>query len=141
MHLTLPPNFIDSIRKHTIQGKMAYAPIVFRLENGYTEVNINGFWDIFGFGLFGMYKSDWKSVGGWDIQKFANKWSGEDTELFERCGMHFNTCIVRLFIVILAHWQSPDKVRCLSYKTARFVSLLSFQKRNVGKEWNHRKYR
>jgi hypothetical protein len=107
MHLTLPPNFIDSIRKHTIQGKMAYAPIVFRLENGYTEVNINGFWDIFGFGLFGMYKSDWKSVGGWDIQKFANKWSGEDTELFERVLTKYD--VFRIKLPGLFHYYHSKK--------------------------------
>jgi glycosyltransferase involved in cell wall biosynthesis len=88
MHLTLPPNFIDSIRKHTIQGKMIYVPMVFRLDDGHTADNVNGFWEIYGFGLFSMYKSDWIAVGGWDTVKFKHKWGGEDTDMFRRSIRH-----------------------------------------------------
>ena len=42
MHLTLPPGFVEYTRRHVVQGKMGFAPMFFRLNQGYTEINING---------------------------------------------------------------------------------------------------
>ena len=84
MHLTLPPNFIDAVRKHTVQGKMAYTPMFYRLEPGYTELNPVGSWETWTYGLFGMYKSDWLEHGGFNTQKYTTKWGGEDVDVLDR---------------------------------------------------------
>lgn len=84
LHLTIPVGLVESIRKHTIQGEMAYAPVVCRLNDHYTENSINGRWETLGHGLFAMYKSDWDSVGGMNVKEFKEKWGGEDWELVDR---------------------------------------------------------
>jgi hypothetical protein len=42
LHLTMPTGFIQSIRKHTIRGKMGYTPALVRLPAGRTEHSIDG---------------------------------------------------------------------------------------------------
>ncbi|XP_019864255.1 PREDICTED: N-acetyl-beta-glucosaminyl-glycoprotein 4-beta-N-acetylgalactosaminyltransferase 1-like [Amphimedon queenslandica] len=84
MHLTLPLDFIDSVRKHTIEGKMAYAPMFFKLSEGFSENNVDGYWQIGTFGLFGMFKSDWERVGGFDVINYKYRWGGEDWDLLDR---------------------------------------------------------
>ena len=84
---------------------MGFAPMFFRLNPGYTEININGqcklslngsvtavcvcvsragFWETLTYGLLGMYKSDWTTTGGFDIQKYTTKWGGEDWGAVDR---------------------------------------------------------
>ena len=88
---------------------MGFAPMFFRLNQGYTEININGqslcllvissrfkvsclldkvyyagFWEILTYGLLGMYKSDWTTTGGFDVQKYTTKWGGEDWDAVDR---------------------------------------------------------
>eukprot|EP00731_Ephydatia_muelleri_P026579 Em0018g679a len=84
MHLTLPVGYVEYIRRHTVQGKMGYAPQFFRLDPGFTEININGFWEYNTYGIFALYKSDWTVVGGFDVVKYTTKWGGEDWELLDR---------------------------------------------------------
>eukprot|EP00731_Ephydatia_muelleri_P026574 Em0018g674a len=84
MHLTLPVGYVEYIRRHTVQGKMGYAPMFFRLLPGYTEININGFWEIYTYGIFALYKSDWTVVGGFDVVKYTTKWGGEDWDVCDR---------------------------------------------------------
>lgn len=42
--MNLPPALLSrpSCLQHTVQGKMGYTPMFFRLGDGYTEVNVNG---------------------------------------------------------------------------------------------------
>lgn len=85
MHLTIPPSIVEYVRRHTIQGKMACAPFFFRLSKGYTEINmVSGIWEIFTYGLFALYKSDWIEVDGFDVMQYNTTWGGEDADLLDR---------------------------------------------------------
>ena len=43
-----------------------------------------GFWETLTYGLFGMYKSDWKVFGGFNTRKYTHKWGGEDWDLVDK---------------------------------------------------------
>ena len=43
---------------------MVYFPAVGRLDQGSNSVEHRGFWQMDGYGLVAMYKSDWIRVGG-----------------------------------------------------------------------------
>jgi len=42
-----------------------------------------GQWEVWGFGLFGLYKSDWSAVGNMNLE-YGAKWGGEDSDLVDR---------------------------------------------------------
>ena len=63
---------------------MGFAPEVFRLDKGFTELNFNGRWENWGYGIFSMYKSDFVKVGGYDTVKFTTKWGAEDNDIVDR---------------------------------------------------------
>ncbi|XP_065665035.1 N-acetyl-beta-glucosaminyl-glycoprotein 4-beta-N-acetylgalactosaminyltransferase 1 isoform X3 [Hydra vulgaris] len=84
LHLEFPLNFIDDSRKHCVQGKMGYTPLLMRLACGRYIHNAAGFWEAFGYGIFGIFKSDWDYMGGMDVEKFQNKWGGEDWDFADR---------------------------------------------------------
>ena len=50
--------------QNTIEGRTAYFPVVGRLDCGSTTANHQGFWELNGYGLLGVYKSDWTKFGG-----------------------------------------------------------------------------
>lgn len=70
--------------QHTVQYKMAFTPMFFRLNKGHTEINCNGYWEKATYGLFSMYKSDWLKSGGFDTERFTTKWGGEDWDALDR---------------------------------------------------------
>lgn len=81
------------IRMNTVQNKQAYFPIVYNQYNPKYLANKNssgefelsystGHWRNAGYGMVGVYKSDWRSLGGYDTSIVG--WGKEDVDFFEK---------------------------------------------------------
>ena len=103
LQLNIPINMIDSIRKHTTQGISVYTPLLRRLNCGVIAFDGPGMWEIFGYGLVSMFKTDWEAIGGMSVE-FGEKWGGEDWDLVDRVlrvGYHIH----RLRMPSLVHFH------------------------------------
>ena len=45
---------------------------------------LSGYWEPYTFGIFGMYKSDWDTVGGYNTTHYTYEWGGEDVDVADR---------------------------------------------------------
>ncbi|KAL9968816.1 hypothetical protein ACROYT_G020946 [Oculina patagonica] len=84
LHLDLPNTLFDDIRKHCFEGRSVYTPVIIRLDCGEPPATLKGRWEPQGFGLVGIFKSDWDRIGGFNEKAFDEKWGGEDWDLMER---------------------------------------------------------
>ena len=61
---------------------MVYTPIIVGLNCGANPADLAGVWRAYGYGMIGMYKSDWDSAGGFPRDK--KTWGEEDLELVDQ---------------------------------------------------------
>ena len=47
-----------------MEGRIVFAPVVGRLNCHSTNIDREGFWEMEGYGLLALYKSDWTRFGG-----------------------------------------------------------------------------
>ena len=69
----------------TFQGYSGFAPIIFYFDHVLSfDISYRGFYTMVGFGLVGLFKSDWEKLGGMNTTMFKEKWGFEDNDLANR---------------------------------------------------------
>lgn len=138
-------------RYNTVKGKKVYFPIVYstynpnvlnktyslqdyEVYNGIVD-NYNGFWRQFGFGIASLYKSDYLSLGGFNMTIFG--WGFEDVTFYDSV-IKSNLTIVRSVDPSLIHVYHPvdcdnnlelaQKSMCLGTQSSTFASLRELQR-------------
>lgn len=76
--------FYQSTPQHCFESRSVYAPVIIRLNCGESPTTLKGVWEPQGFGLVGIFKSDWDRIGGLNEKAFDEKWGGEDWDFMER---------------------------------------------------------
>ncbi|CAK9296181.1 unnamed protein product [Gordionus sp. m RMFG-2023] len=96
--MVLTPQFLTRCRENTQLGSSVYYPVVFsqfnpdfvknytRNEKYYQNLELinkyTGHWVTYGFGLVCLYKQDYLSVGGFNLN--ITGWGAEDVDLYEK---------------------------------------------------------
>ncbi|XP_069741598.1 chondroitin sulfate N-acetylgalactosaminyltransferase 2 [Narcine bancroftii] len=141
----IAPEFLNSCRISTEPGKKVFYPVVFSLYNpaivfasldGTPNVEQqlvhkkdSGFWRDFGFGMTCQYRTDFLTIGGFDLD--VKGWGGEDVHLYRRY-LHSDLIVVRTPVSSLFHlWHekhcadelTPEQYRmCIQSKAMNEAS-------------------
>ncbi|XP_072881501.1 chondroitin sulfate N-acetylgalactosaminyltransferase 2 [Hemitrygon akajei] len=141
----ISPEFLNSCRINTEPGKKVFYPVVFSLYNpAIVYANLDGtptieqqlvhkkdsgFWRDFGFGMTCQYRSDFLTIGGFDLD--VKGWGGEDVHLYRRY-LHSDLIVVRTPVSSLFHlWHekhcadelTPEQYRmCIQSKAMNEAS-------------------
>ncbi|EDV20122.1 uncharacterized protein TRIADDRAFT_32537 [Trichoplax adhaerens] len=88
LHLNLPLDLIDNVRKRCFPGKTVYMPILLRLHCNASPNDPNGEWEEYGFGIMALYREDFLRIGGYNASQFRYRWGGEDSAFLNQLLYH-----------------------------------------------------
>jgi hypothetical protein len=105
--ITLPKTFVADFRR-LVEPNQVWFPICFGLGEGKPKIvdDANGFWIDSGYGMMGVYRSDFFRVGAYDTR--FKWWGAEDEEIWKR--FVYNKFLIRRgrYIGMFHNWHVQD---------------------------------